>query len=228
MLKSVAGSITDSSILSFSSVQKSFTSSSGKYSGGFAKENKNKTKYSSILKIVGMGILGFVILFLLVRTLTNSNRETPSPTTKTSVQGAKSVTDIQREFQFPINGVSEEENETPTFSYILESAELRDEIVVQGQKATAIKGRTFLIINLKIRNELSQAIQINTRNFIRISTDPSNDEWLAPEIHNDPVEIQAISTKNTRVGLAIDSGVKNIILRVGEIDGEKEMVELSF
>lgn len=142
-----------------------------------------------------------------------------------SVAGAKAVEDINREFSFPlINGTGEEVSK---IKYAIQKAELRDEIVVKGQRATAIQGREFLIITLKVKNEYDQAIEINTRDYLRLSVNNDEAEWLAPDIHNDPVEVQAISTKFTRVGFPINDTDRDLVLRVGEIDGDKEKIALS-
>ena len=141
------------------------------------------------------------------------------------IAGAKAVEDISREFAFPLrNGNGEEVSK---IKFTIEKAELRDEIVIQGQRATAIKGRIFLILTLKVKNEHNQAIEIDTRDYIRLSVNGNGEEWLAPDIHNDPVEVQAISTKFTRVGFPINDSDRALVLRVGEIGGEKEMIALN-
>lgn len=144
---------------------------------------------------------------------------------KVKVKGARGEQNINQEFSFPLKDDVGEE--VSRIVYVVEKAELRDEIMVQGQRATAIEGRTFLILTLKIKNEYKNAIQIETRDYTRLSVNNNQEEWLAPDIHNDPVEVQAISTKYTRLGFPINSSDKNLVLRVGEIDGEKEMLELA-
>lgn len=142
------------------------------------------------------------------------------------VQGAKSNIDINKEFEFPLRNDNGEE--VSTIKYRILNVELRDEIVVKGQKATAVKGRTFLIMNLKISNEYNQAIQMNTRDYVRLTLNNNEEERLAPDIHNDPVEIQAISTKFTRIGFPINDTDKNLKLHVGEITGEKKVIDLNY
>ena len=92
--------------------------------------------------------------------------------------------------------------------------------------AKAVKGRTFLIFNLKITNPYSKSIEINSRDYLRVKLNGKS-EQLASEIHNDPVEIQANSTKYTRIGLPINDNDKNIVLLVGELLGKKETVNLN-
>lgn len=133
---------------------------------------------------------------------------------------------IDREFSFPIKDAKGKKIDS--FSYVLQDAELRDEIIVKGKRATAVEGRMFLIINLKITNGTQNGLQINTRDYVRLSVNNDTSEWLAAEIHNDPVEVQAISTKYTRIGFPIDKGDINYTIQVGEINGVKEQIKLDF
>lgn len=148
--------------------------------------------------------------------ITNDNR--------TTLQPAKSTVAINREFNFPIR--DDKGEEVGKIKYLIDSAEKRNEILIKGQKATALAGRTFLIINIKVENKSNQKIQINTRDYVRLSVN-DNAEWLAPDIHNDPVEVQAISTKHTRIGFPVSDSDKNLKLQVGEIKGEKATIDLN-
>lgn len=128
-------------------------------------------------------------------------------------------------FTFPIRNSSGKE--VMNFKYSVESAELLNEIYIKGQKATALKDKLFLIVNLKLTNDSKQGISINARDYVRLSVNKKS-EWLAPDIHNDPVEIQAISTKYTRVGFIVYTADANPELQIGEIDGTKQKIELKF
>jgi hypothetical protein len=111
--------------------------------------------------------------------------------------------------------------------YLIESAELAGEIFVRGEKVKASSEKAFLLFNLKIVNSGRRGIQINSRDFVRLSS-VNGEEWLAPEIHNDPVEVQAISTKYTRIGFLVSLKEKQFKVRLGEIDGQKTEFDLSF
>lgn len=179
---------------------------------------------SSLKKVGKYALLGLLALVVVIGGAgIIGDTDTPK-TGRAKVLGAKATQDINREFLFPLT--NSEGEEVSNLKYVIQAAELRDEIVVKGQRATAIEGRTFLIFTLKITNEHSQAIEMSTRDYIRLSVNGNEDEWLAPDIHNDPVEIQAISTKNTRVGFPINDTDSNLVLRVGEINGEKETISL--
>jgi hypothetical protein len=137
------------------------------------------------------------------------------------VPGIVAQKNIQREFSFPIPANDE------SFTYTIISAEKRETITVKGQQARANSGKIFLLINLKITNPTDYGLRLQTRDYIRLSANKGK-EWLAPELHNDPVEAQAISTKYTRLGFAVDTSQKEFTLRIGEINGEKTTINLQF
>lgn len=139
---------------------------------------------------------------------------------------AKASMSLNKELQIPIK--NEKGEELARVKFTIETSEIRDQLVVKGKKATAVKGRTFLVLNLKIVNDFNKPIEINTRDYVRLSANGNDNEWLAADVHNDPVAIQAISTKYTRLAFPINESDKNLRLRLGEIKGEKEVIELKF
>ena len=185
---------------------------------------ERKLKLSKNHLYIG-GAIAILVVFLGLIKLVARGPDNSGSSSNTDIKAPSATQDINREFVFPLRDTLGEE--VSKLKYILEKAETRDEIVVKGQKATAIRGRTFLIITLKIKNEHNKTIQVNTRDYIRMSVNGNENEWLAPEVHNDPVEIQAISTKFTRVGFPINTTDKDIVLRVGEINGDKEKIDLT-
>lgn len=142
-----------------------------------------------------------------------------------TLPAAKATYEIQREIIFPLKDAKGET--VSNIKYKILNTELQDQIISKGKKYTTVKGRTILILNLKITNEFDKAIEINTRDYVRLSVGMS-EEWLAADIHNDPVAIQPISTKYTRLGFPINDDNKNLRLQVGEINESKEIIEINF
>lgn len=188
------------------------------------KSTMARTNKSAIILIVFVAV-GFMAYF----TFTSLIKSQPAAALGKSnnnlnIKEAERKQIINKQFLFPVKGLGGEE--VSNLKFTIENAEIRDEIIIKGQKATAIEGRTFLVLNLKITNDFEQGIQINVRDYIRLRVG-KNAENLAPEIHNDPVEIQAISTKYTRLGFPIDVNADNIKIQIGEISGKKEFIELN-
>lgn len=179
---------------------------------------------------IPLGIVLLVVVAIAAFILTNNTDNSASSVLGTNdqrVEVKKPLAEqkIEKDFAFPLKDGSGKE--ISKVKYKILNTELRDEVIVNGKRATAIKGRMFLIINLKITNDYSKTISVNTRDYIRMSVN-NNGENLAPEIHNDPVEIQARSTKYTRLGFPINDTDKDLKLSVGEIEGKKETIKLNF
>lgn len=165
-------------------------------------------------------------LFLVLIIIFAVRSRKPQANDQIQIAGTSQSLTLDRELTFPLK--DGEGNPTESFlKYTISSAALTDQIVIKGQKATAIPGRTFLILSLKLENPTQTSLSIRTRDFVRLEPEGSVDK-LAPDIHNDPSEVQAISTKITRVGFPVNDGVRNFKLYVGEINGEKQVIDLNF
>lgn len=178
-----------------------------------------------ILVLLSLIILLGLIFFGVSNSAQKSVATSVNNDKRTEISDAKARQVIGQEFSFPIKDTNGKE--VTKIKYRVENAELHDEIVVQGQKATAVKGKTFLVINLKLQNDYNKSIEINTKDYIRLSVGSSK-EMLASDIHNDPLIIQPISTKYTRLGFAINDKDNNLQLHVGEISGEKTTIDVKF
>lgn len=182
--------------------------------------NNSKIKKYAALAAV---LIIIVILFIKFDPFSNSKPQASS-SNKTVIKDALATQPLNREFKFPLK---DDNGETVgEIKYIIENAELRDEIVVQGRKASAVAGRTFLIFNLKVVNDSNKTISMNTKDYIRLFVNGNEQEPLSPSIHNDPVVVDAISVKPTRVGFAINESDKQLKIKVGEIKGEKTTIDL--
>jgi len=193
----------------------SFTSTTNKRKG-------NMKKYiPAALVIIA---LGGVIIFA-SRMIMATSKQTATDT-RTDVPGPRASLPLNKEFSFPI--LDAKGKEVTRLKYAIQDAQLRDEIIVKGSRATAVKGRTFLILNIKIVNDYDKGIDISARDYVRLVVNGNESELLAADIHNDPVSVQPISTKMTRLGFPINDTDKDIVLKIGEIKGNKESIPLTF
>jgi flagellar basal body-associated protein FliL len=204
-----------------SNTNSSYVTGNSNHSGSPSSKFKKLIPVALIVIIVG------IIIVISTNTLRAvSGRSNTNSDSRVTIQDAKAKVDINKEYAFPINDA--EGNEVTRLKYTVENAELRDEIIVKGTRANAVKGRTFLVLNLKLVNEYDKPIQINARDYVRLSVNGNNEELLAADIHNDPVSVQPISTKTTRLGFPINDSDRNLILKAGEIAGSKEDIQLNF
>jgi hypothetical protein len=186
---------------------------------------KKKSKFWLFLIIIALILIasgGFVYLF-------GQQQETSSPENSVSANSKVDIElptwekDINKQYSFPLRDAYG--SIISNIYYSVDSVELRKEIIVQGKKATAIEGRQFLIVNISLSNKYNKPVEMNTRDYIRLSANNSND-WIAPDVHNDPVEIQALSSKFTKLGFPINESDTNLVLQVGQLNGTKNTIRL--
>ena len=181
-----------------------------------------KRKLKIIIPVFSLVFILGIALFWAVKTITSSQ----TTQTRVTLRGATATTALNEELLLPIK--DDKGKQLTKIKYFIKTAELRDEILVQGKRATTIGGRQFLILTVEITNDYEKAIQINARDFIRLSVNGDESKWVAPEIHNDPVDIRPGSTKTTRLGMTLSTSDSNLRLRIGEISGDKKVVEIKF
>lgn len=173
--------------------------------------------------LIGGIIVALVVTFLAGRNFAPNSTQA-AKTGQVEAPTPIATQTLNKTFYFPLT--DEKGKQVSRISYTIESANLQNSFIYQGKLATSVKGRTFLIFDLKIKNPYSKTIEINAKDYIRVKLNGS-DELLAPEIHNDPVQIQANSTKYTRIGLPLNDTDKNIVIIVGELQGNKETIKLN-
>lgn len=176
-----------------------------------------------IVVIAVVGLIGVFAVNNAMQSNASSGGNVLSANKKVDIEKPVAQQILNRSFNFPLRDA--QGKEVSQLKYEIQNAELRDEIVVKGQRATAVQGRTFLILNLKITNNYDKSIQLNSKDYVRLTVGNST-EQLAADIHNDPVDVQAISTKYTRLGFPIDDNEKSLTIQVGEITGKKEQIKL--
>lgn len=172
-----------------------------------------------IVVLVFLGVFGLSISKIFSKTSKVSDP-------RVSILDAKATQTINRDFEYPIKDSNGKE--VTKLKLHFDTIDKRDQIVVNGKTATAVKGRTFMVVSIKIdNNAYSNPIQVNMSNYVRLTINGNEAEMLAPEIHSDPVVIQSESTKLTRVGFPVDDNDKNMVLWVGEIKGKKEKIDIT-
>lgn len=184
------------------------------------------SKFNISPKIVfaAVGVILFVGIIWFFQN-TNSSTSATNSSEKPLAPVALKTQEINKEFKFPIKDASGKE--LSKMKYEIQKATIQNEILVKGQRARAVEGRIFLILDIKITNTYDQGLQINSRDYVRLIVNGNTDELIAADIHNDPVEAQAISTKTTRIGFPINENDKNLEIQVGEINGKKETIEIT-
>lgn len=189
--------------------------------------NLNTTTSRKIFVVAGILILSLLIFWAIKQMpFTKGSNNEQTGTSSVNIPGARDRKIINKEFEYPLKNSKGED--VSKIKYTIENIELRKEILLKGKKATAVEGRIFFIVNVKIANEFNQAIEINSKDYLRLVVGSNEKEQLAADIHNDPVKVQPISTKYTRLGFPVNDGDKKFKLKVGEINGAKVDIDIKF
>lgn len=195
------------------------------------KKFKRFMKNSKSMPFIVIGVIVLLLIILVAHNIAKhavmgaqTSSAPASANTQVTVAKPLASETLNKSFEFPLNDATGKQ--VSQIQYVIQSAELDDQIVVQGQIATAVQGREFLVLNLEITNNYDKAVQLNTRDYIRLIVDNSSQK-LAADIHNDPVDVEPISTKDTRLGFPIDSNYKSLTLQVGQITGPKQTIQLN-
>jgi hypothetical protein len=192
---------------------------------------KRYVRKSLFVSLIAILLIIFVTVAITKRTIMSASnvRNASSSTqvinqqTMAAISTPSAVEKINKNFSFPITDANG--NTVSHYTYTIQSVQEQKTILIQGQTAYAVPGTTFLIVNLMLTNNYTKSFNLNTRDFIRLLVNNSNQK-LAPNVYNDPVAVQAISTDYTRLGFSINAADKNLILQVGEITGPKTTIKL--
>jgi hypothetical protein len=219
------------SMTDFSSSHSRLSNANGSFSNNSFQFKKFSRyfKNSPYIPFVVVGVIVVVIAGVFVTKALKNHAPAGTLGSSTSVQQANVAKPIAQQtlnksFDFPLKDATGKT--VSKFNYEILSAEEDNQVIIKGQMATAVQGKTFLILNLKITNSFDKDVQLNTRDYVRLVINNSSDK-LAADVHNDPVDVQAISTKYTRIGFPVDANAKNLKLEVGEIDGSKQSIPLN-
>lgn len=132
-----------------------------------------------------------------------------------------SETKVNKSFDFLIKKGAKDK-----FSINIEKASLVKLVTSKGKPMVPKQGEIFLLLYLKLENNLTVGLNINSQNYFRLID--KEGKRYAPDFYNTSLQVLPISVKSDNLGFVIKEGEKNIQIQVGEVDGEKKTVEIQF
>lgn len=153
--------------------------------------------------------------------ISNNRTKTKLLKTEDSVSVSSQV-EIKRSFEFPIQNAGKK----VSLKFSLNSAQLTNTVANQGKPVKSNPDQQFLIIFLELQNNSQYSVQINSQDFIRLIGE--EDKKFAPDLYNGQIEVSPISVKKDEIGFMIPVNQKQFKFQVGEIDKEKEIIEVNF
>lgn len=167
-------------------------------------------------------IVAAAVGYLIYANQGDSQKKTkPSQTTAP----IKASVEVNTPFQFniPQNGAKLAPQQ---IKFTILRAERKDEIKVKGEVRKATEGHDFLLIRLEIDNPSPQRIKFVSSDFIRLVG--AEDKKYSPDFHNGSIILDPISVRRDLVSFMVDQGAKNFTLLVGELDKDKQQVNIEF
>lgn len=172
---------------------------------------KKRTLIGFLVAAIGLVIVG-------VAAVAAFSNNSLNPISKSSVDISKNFSVVARTKDGrPTDG---------TFPIKVTTAELTDNVLVQGKKATARNGKIFLVVYLEIENKYNVTLYNKPLDLLRLVR--SDGKRIAPSVSQGDVEVRAISVKRTNVAFVVDKGEKNFTIEIGEIKGKKEAIQIKF
>lgn len=166
-----------------------------------------------------------IIVLILAGFLLSSNLR------KASVTGAQTnkslTTNIDKSFDFQaLNNQGK-----PLLTKIkmkITKSEKTNQVLVKDQTFTAKNNKVFLILNLELKNDAAQPVNILPGDLVRLTFNGDEENKYAPDLHNNLVPVSAISTKIDRLGFVVPEEAKDFKIYIGELEGKKEVLTVNF
>lgn len=181
----------------------------------FTEYVKRKKKFLIVLTII------LLVIFFLKLPVKNNKTAAPAPTVRTT------TVNVNRSFTFPaLDNLGKATKNNIVFR--IKSVEKTNQVLVKDQVFTAKNNKLFLIVNLELKNDVTSQLNIIPGDLVRLSIDPDKETRFAPDLHNNLVGVAAISTRIDRVGFVVPDKGRIFRLYIGEIEGNKQEISLSF
>lgn len=169
-------------------------------------------------------MLSVVTLFL-ARTLLQEKASANQTADKTEAFQNQTI-NIDKTYSF--SGLDDKGKKKDKIELKITEVEKTDQVVVQDKTYTAQNEKVFLIVNFELKNDSTTGLNIFPGDLLRLIVDDNEEKKYAPDLHNNFVLVAPLSTKVDRVGFVVLQKFENLKLQVGELEGEKEVIEIKF
>ena len=168
-------------------------------------------------------VLGVVLIVLLSFTLLAkaAKRKAPSSLQVTSAP-TKATAVIDQSFEFQAINAAKD---LKPVTYTITNVDRKDEIKVKDKSRQAASGKDFLLVRVEIQNNQTERLAIVSADRVRLE---ENGKLFAPDYHNGNVVIDPLSVRRDVLAFVVDSKTKDFIFSVGELEGDKQKLEVNF
>lgn len=182
-------------------------------------------KNKKLLRRAFFGVLFVALAFVVVKAAVSSSQNVRSQEAGGSPGGAVASATINQSYPFAARNDKGALVDKKQVKMTVVQAELNKKIIIKGQPATAREGKAFLILTLEVENTDTQKLYLPVNELVRLQ---DGDKMRAPDVHNNLVLAEPIATKTTRIGFLINEDSRVYTLKVGEVNGAKQTINLKF
>lgn len=131
---------------------------------------------------------------------------------------------LNKKVEFPIRDKSGKETGnklTVTFT----SLERANKVLYSGKPLIAKQGKDFIISNIEIENTTKDRLTVRPVDFIRLVDNEGRN--YAADLQTNPLKVEPLSIKKTRTIFIASEDMKTLKFLIGEINGNRETVEVA-
>lgn len=176
---------------------------------------KNLIIVAVIVLVIALGAWFFT------RSKSNS---TSANSEETFVSSGGPTAPLNKKIAFPIrdnNGKTTGTNLTVNFTNL----ERTSKVIYNGRPLIARESKDFIVANMEIENTTKDRLTVRPVDFIRL-VDASGKNYAA-DFQTSAIKVEPLSTKRTRTIFIVDESQKNLKFLIGEINGNREPVEVT-
>lgn len=181
-----------------------------------------KLFYISVIFLI-IAVFGYKLL--INKKLTTSKKVDPKII---ATEDEKKVS-IGKEFEFKIPVINDQGQilaKEEEIKFIITEAALKEEIKLKGEAKKANQGQKYLILRIELQNDSSDRLAIISSKYIRLIG--QENKKFSPDFHNAMVAIDPLSVRRDIVAYIVNNDSKNFTFQVGELEGEKQSLEIVF
>ena len=174
------------------------------------------------LLIPAVVILIFAGIFIFAQQKPSSSTTRSITTSNSNSLLASAEINKTKEFQAQVSRKTTKEK----IGFTIKRAELKNEIRVKDETRRAASDKAYLLLRLELQNDTTKRLVFISTDYIRMLG--PDDRKYAPDFHNGAILIEPLSVRNDLVAFVVDRNQKQASFLVGELDGEKEQIDIKF
>lgn len=105
------------------------------------------------------------------------------------------------------------------------TVERTDKLLYNGRPLIARQSKDFIVVNMEIENSTKDRLTVRAVDFIRLVDE--NGKNYSADVQTEAVKVEPLSVKKTRTIFIIDESRKNLVFLLGDINSNREKVEIT-